>query len=174
MPEERDNLSRTKDWLTIAAILAGGIWALWIFVFDKIIEPRQAPQNLNIDAHLQRDGERNGLLALQVDVSVKNQSSRTVYIPEAAMLLTGHTIQRAAPTSEAFVAEVNKRFELRKGNEFSRSFSITQKESDVIGAGSFLTDWNLEPNEITSRHRVMYVDPSNYDQIVLTSPRTGA
>ena len=45
---------------------------------------------------------------------------------------------------------------------------LTQKESAVIGAGSFLTDCNLGPNEVASRDRVMYVEPSNYDPIVLT------
>lgn len=174
MPESRDKLSRLKDYVTIGAIIFTGLWALWLFYFKETILPLRAPQHVKTTARIRSVGMKDPYLAVEVSVSIANQSVRAVYVPAVAVLLTGVRIESGTATSGDFETEINAKFAKRKTEEdreteeFSRSWVIKKRDSEVLGVGNVLADWKLHPGEVVSRENVMYVKPGLYDQVVLS------
>lgn len=163
-----DKSARARDWLAVAAILGAGIWRLTTWYYQYIVIPGHAPQHVNISTQVTPAGEENGTLALRVNISLTNRSSRTVYIPEAAMLLAGYKARPSGWSCNQYFERANLRLRDRQVPELTSSYDRKASSGNLLGYGIFATSWQLEPGESMSRSHMMYVDTSGCDFITLT------
>lgn len=71
-------LAPTRDLIEIVAILAAGIWAIYVFAYEQRIKPAALPPSVLISGSLQKLGERNGLVQLGYKGTLRNTGSNDV------------------------------------------------------------------------------------------------
>lgn len=77
---ESGTLATARDVVEIVAILAAGIWALYVFAYEQRIKPANEPPSLLVAGSLHRVGERNGLVQVGFNGSVRNTGHTDVAI----------------------------------------------------------------------------------------------
>ncbi|MGQ0505326.1 MAG: hypothetical protein ACT4TC_08395 [Myxococcaceae bacterium] len=77
----RERLSMTKDILLIAATTLAGIWAMGTSYYQSIYVPAHEPALVTSEMTLTRTGERNGLVAVNARLTLKNRgrSARQIW-----------------------------------------------------------------------------------------------
>jgi hypothetical protein len=71
-------LAPTRDLIEIVAILAAGIWAIYVFAYEQRIKPAAQPPSVLISGSLHKLGERNGLVQLGYKGTLRNTGSTGV------------------------------------------------------------------------------------------------
>jgi hypothetical protein len=71
-------LAPTRDLIEIVAILAAGIWAIYVFAYEQRIKPAAQPPSVLISGSLHKLGERNGLVQLGYKGTLRNMGSTNV------------------------------------------------------------------------------------------------
>jgi hypothetical protein len=166
-------VARTVNlWAQTIAILAAGVWGVYTFVYLEIAKPAAAPINLSTQISVREAGrsptqpEEQGLLAIELEVTASNPSTRTVYLLSNYWRATG---VKVAPRADGFdwVAAANQHIDSRTpgaAGEHYRLFSGT-----LVASGSVMPDTELKPNESVSRSYVFYVAQGEYDLLDVES-----
>lgn len=77
---ESGTLATARDVVEIVAILAAGIWALYVFAYEQRIKPANEPPSLLVAGSLHRVGERKGLVQVGFSGTVRNAGHADVAI----------------------------------------------------------------------------------------------
>ncbi len=91
------SLDRSKIWAEIIGITLGGAFAFWKFVYEDHIVPSRYPPVLTTRCVLTKLSETDSLVWVQLDLSVKNNSHRRIYILQADYRVALQTYFHTAP-----------------------------------------------------------------------------
>lgn len=176
-----DNLKRQRFtrnanlWVQTIGILIAAVWGIYTFVYKEILAPQSAPTELIVDLSLKKAGtgdlqnkaQMHALIPVEIKVSAKNPSSRTLYLLPNVWVVYGHKIEPSHGRRSA--AEVGSSVEV-----VSSQNSIPQAESyclrlpgAVVAFGGLLSDDFLKPGEVSSRTFIIYVPRNEYDLLRL-------
>jgi hypothetical protein len=78
--DEAHALTPARDLIEIIAILAAGIWAIYIFAYEQRIKPASEPPSVLLSGSLHRLAERNGLVQVGFNGTVRNTGHNDVSI----------------------------------------------------------------------------------------------
>ncbi len=99
-PPGHRGVATARDILEILAILAAGIWALYVFVYEQRLKPAAEPPSVIFTGSLQRLGQHAGLIQFGVRGKVVNNGQTDVSIIALGFTADG---LRYAPLSKPFV-----------------------------------------------------------------------
>jgi hypothetical protein len=173
---ERSLAEKINTWVQIVAIVVGGGWGAYTFIYKEITMPRSAPINVSVSLELKKvgptavdvKGRSASAIAVEMQVSMKNPSSRKVNLLPSVWVAYGYTIVRA---------ENNERFDsiatnaLYSGVGFAeRGFAMTSRS--ILSVGRLFTDENLKPNETIARTHILHIAANTYDvlEVICESP----
>ena len=174
--EPTSRLNAIRDVVEIVAILAAGVWAFYTFVYENQIKPAASQPEAQIESSLTRLGTKNGLIAIQSHLEVKNVGVTDIWLyglAETVVAATVHVNRRAGapPPAENAIAY---------GDETGWS----ESHADRVFAFAFLTRLgdarskagvNLRVGVSTNFDRVFYVPANRYDELrTLVSIRYGS
>ncbi len=86
----RRHLTATiRDIVEVLAILAAGIWGVYVFVYEQRIKPAEAPPQIVVTGSLQRGVAHDGLLPIRYSVTIRNTGQLPFYTIAMAYAATG-------------------------------------------------------------------------------------
>ncbi|MFZ0031969.1 MAG: hypothetical protein WAK84_08855, partial [Candidatus Cybelea sp.] len=94
--ERNEPLGTLRDAVEVVAIVAAGIWALYVFAYEQRFKPASEPPSLRLTGSLYKLGTHNGLVQLAVKATIYNNGST-----DATLIATGFTADglRYAPNT---------------------------------------------------------------------------
>lgn len=166
-----------RNWVEIVAIIAAGIWAVWVFVYKRTIVPSRLPPHLVISTNLQEAGRKNvistnlqrveredSLVAIRAEVLVTNKSKTRVEVfaswfnaSAVNISYTGDEKDEKKEADTSFARTVIT--ELKKSPDVTSTLRHIQEDRvETVAAGRLLAEtmW-FDPNEEVSRRIVFYV-----------------
>ncbi|HEY3487896.1 MAG TPA: hypothetical protein VGL10_07510 [Gammaproteobacteria bacterium] len=70
-----------REWVQIALIVFTVGWTSYEFFFKEFIKPAQEPTALELDAKLERAGEKDGFIMIKGTIKANNPTNRRIYVP---------------------------------------------------------------------------------------------
>jgi hypothetical protein len=170
MAEGRSLAQDVNNWVQTVAIFGAGIWALYTFWYQAR-EVKSAPVNITLDLQLKKIGSDQrtsanngkGLVPIEVKVSARNPSSRTVYLLPSAWIAWGSKI--VSTTQPKPIRD----FKITGDTDDRRiELHVSNGEREVVGVGRlFQRDDSLRPGEIITRTLIIYVPPNEYNEVAV-------
>jgi hypothetical protein len=155
------DLPMIRDLVEIVAIVAAGIWAIYVFVYTDRIEPFQKPVAPVVDASMTVEGAKGDLLAVRISQSIKDVGPGTLRVMGRAANVTGNSVRipddrslRSSRTS-APTEEVDRRFAFAR---FETAFTYIDRQPFTLMAG-----------QTFSYSSIIYVPRNRYDALILDS-----
>lgn len=87
-----DRVALIRDVVEICALLAAGIWAIYVFIYTDRIQPFQKPLTLVVTNAVQPIGAKGNLLAVQLQESIRNDGQTDVRLLADAQTLVGRNL----------------------------------------------------------------------------------
>jgi hypothetical protein len=158
-------LTIARDVVEIVAIVAAGVWAFYTFVYENQIKPAQSQADVQVEASLERLGERKGLLAVDSRVTIHNVGIADVWIYGVAETVTGTTVSvrkrdvtTAAPSGGDLLTEPGWS---PSAPSAVYGFAFLTKLADANSKGGL----NLRPGETVPFDRIFYVASGRFDEM---------
>lgn len=165
-PPGHRGVATARDVLEIVAILAAGIWALYVFVYEQRLKPAGEPPSVIFTGSLHRLGQHAGLIQFGVRGKVVNNGQTDVSI--IALGFTGDGL-RYAPLSKPFVDRSIHSTTIyeRDARVASRTLvyrlvELTQLAEPKYGSGS-----HLHPGQEVPYSATFAVKSGEFDSITL-------
>ena len=159
-------LTRVRDIVEIVAIVAAGIWAFYTFVYENQIKPASSKPEMQIESSLTRIGERNGLIAVRSQLSVKNVGLTETWVYGLAESVVGTTVRARGvrgvppPQRDSFRIE-NAPAWIASTPTAVFAFASLTTLADPRSNESF----NFRPGQSAEFDRVFYVAAGRYDEL---------
>ena len=156
-------IGMVRDIVEIVAIVAAGIWAFYVFVYENRIVPSLAQPKVNFSASLQKVSQHDGLVGVRLEVSARNVGTVHAHFLAVATAVAGQNVQRITTSTQPAANDNSISYD---------AFYRTSKAVPVYESG-FVTslgdpqtpkDFALEPgNEYVVENRVFYVPVHRFD-----------
>jgi hypothetical protein len=154
-------LTTVRDLVEIVAIVAAGIWAIYVFVYTDRIEPFAKPVAPAVDATMTVEGAKGDLLAVRISQSIKDLGPGALHVMGRSANVTGNSVRipdsrslRSVPTKNP-AEEVDRRFAFAR---FETAFTYIDREAFWLASG-----------QTFSYSSIVYVPRSRYDALILDS-----
>jgi hypothetical protein len=150
-----------RDLVEIVAIVAAGIWAIYVFVYTDRIEPFQKPVAPVADASMTVEGAKGDLLAVRISQSLKNVGPGMLRVMGRSANVSGNTVRIPDNRSLRKVSmgnamdEVEERFTF---DHFETVFTYIVRQPYTLAAGQSF-----------SYSTIVYVPRNRYDGLILDS-----
>jgi hypothetical protein len=159
-------LSALRDVVEIVAILAAGIWAFYVFVYENNFKPSHAPPSINVTASLDKLGEHNGLVAIRIRVELRNSSSVSIRILGNAVTVYGQHV--ALISTKRLPFQTSNEVELRAFYRASQTVPVysSARLGKAVDPSSHY-DTELDPGDSSSEEDVFYIPHKAFDLLTL-------
>ncbi len=155
-----------RDVVEIVAILAAGMWALYVFAYEQRIKPAAEPPSLLLSGTLQRMGEHNGLLQVGFKGSVLNNGHA-----QASIIAVGFSAEglryatSGAPVLDRSVTGTT--FYQRDARVASRELVCRIVELTRFASTAYTGGFTLSPGQQVPYSAIFVVRKSQFDSITL-------
>ncbi len=174
---ERSLSERLNTWVQTFGIIVGSIivfiWGVFSFGYEKFWLPRSAPVNVTLNLSLKKGGiadnqqnmNQKPLVAIEMKVTAKNPSSRTVHLLPSAFIVWGHNVARRDIDMDNFIKEICKISISSLKTCNYNGFHFTRVKSSMIAIGRLLEDEFLRPNELVENCFTFFLPQGGYDML---------
>lgn len=180
-PSEQSFAQKINTWLQTIGIVVAAAWGAYTFIYKDIMLPKAAPVNVTVDLQLKKIGQPNlqmkhgknsedkVLIAIEMDVSATNPSSREVALLPSLWTAYGRKVE-ANPQNPDFSKDISSVINAKQGIQVEKE--TTYLSSSIVAVGRLFADTSLKPNERIARKIVFHILPNRYDliDVVATIP----
>lgn len=162
---ERDTISTIRDIVEIVAIIAAGVWAFYVFVYENGIKPSFAAPDVNVTATMQRLSTRNGLIAVKLSVQLHNVGTVKAHLLALVVNVEGQRV----------ISEAQPR--RRSGGEDYDNGGFFRLDAPIaVYTWGYLTHQGdpssqhgteLDPGSTIDNDRIFYVPAGRFDLLTL-------
>jgi hypothetical protein len=169
----RHTLAVVRDVVEIVAIVAAGVWAFYVFVYENRIKPATADPELNVTASMQRLSERKGLIAVALHLQLHNIGTVRAHLLGLAVNVSGKRVVSGVSHGRVELGGTQYRFQ---------GYYRTQPDVPVYGY-AYITrlgnpstgqDIALDPAASVEESRTFYVPQGRFDllEVGIDAPYT--
>src|SRR5450755_4209345 len=95
-----NRLAAVRDVVEIVAILAAGLWAMYVFIYENRIKPALLEPTVSVTATMEALGHDRGLTAVRLDTHIVNVGTvRARFLAYSVTVLGSQVNAVAAPKS---------------------------------------------------------------------------
>lgn len=161
-------------WVQTIAFVLAGVWGIYVFVYQEFSKPATAPINLTTQISVRPAGVRPSLtgpdgrplLAIELEVTASNPSTRTVYVLPSYWVAHGINVA-PRPASLDWVGLANAGIRDRVIGAAGEHYGFAR--TTLVASGAAIPDTELKPNESVTRSFVFYVPEGAYDLLDVES-----
>lgn len=160
-----------REWVQFSLLLFASVWAIYTFVWKEIWTPKSAPINISMNLELKEVGagdlktgnEQKSLLAVEMKISARNPSSRTIYLLPSVWLATGSRLAVENGDDNASFTKIADDSVNSSNGVYEAGRYFSYESSSTVAVGKLFYDDVLKPGETTSRTVLFYVPRDEYD-----------
>lgn len=156
------NKSKTINlWIQSIAIVVAGLWAVNVFMFEKIWMPFSAPAALNVEVSLKKISSNADKTTVEICINLNNPNVRKQFVLPSIFIVYGNSYSNNELTNfkDAYINE-----ELNIDDDSIISGFERTKDQDIISVGKIYGNWVFEPNEKATRTYIVEI-PNKYSNI---------
>jgi hypothetical protein len=161
---ESSTITVVRDIVEIVAIVAAGIWAFYVFVYENRIKPALLAPDVTITGTMQRVGTSRGLDAIRLQTVAHNVGTTAVkFLAYSVTIVGSHVVQSHRPwhpihsaNSDQFVLH----YRIVNPAVVYRLAYLTHDVDSRTTAGL-----HLQPGGINSDDELFYVPSGRYDRL---------
>lgn len=162
----RTTVGLVRDIVEVAAIIAAGAWAFYIFVYENRIKPSWANPEVTFAASMQRVGETNGLIAVRLHQSMHNFGAVPAYFLGVAVDVYGLRATPILLRNEPPQANTQYKYQaLYRTSKPEPVYSLAYVTRLADPASTQFTD--LDPGDTLENDYTFYVPRGRYDLLTL-------
>lgn len=164
--EGRGTTATIRDVVEILAIVAAGIWALYVFVYEQRIKPASEPPAILLTGSMQKVGQHNGLVQISYSAMVRNIGHADVYLIGEGFVAVGVTYSvKGAPSREHPLPGLS-RYQ-RDARVTSQSVVYRVAELTRFANTAYNSGFDVAPGVEVPFHGIILVKSGQVDSIVL-------
>jgi hypothetical protein len=164
--DRKDSTSTVRDVVEIVAILAAGIWAMYVFVYEQRIKPASEPPSLILTGSLHRLGAQNGLIRIGMNATILNNGHTNASLIATSFAADGLRYSaNAAPVTDRSIDGLTT-YE-RDGRISSRTLVYRIVELTRQISPKYSTSFTLAPGQSVPYSAIFVVKSGEFDTIVL-------
>ena len=155
-----------RDVVEIVAIIAAGIWAIYTFVYIERIKPSYDTPQVTMTGTLQREGERNGLVAFRYNVLFRNTGH--VQLVTIATAFSAIGLRYASPGRRVSRQSSGVTTYERDAREVSRTpvYRVVSLGNLAGGRGGL---YEIDPGNEIPESGIFFVRRADFDEVLLTA-----
>jgi hypothetical protein len=158
-----------RDIVEIVAIVAAGVWAIYTFIYVEHIKPAGETPRILVTGTLEREGERDGLVALRYNATIRNAGETPIYLLGTAFSGNGlRFTTNSTPHVSTMDAGGSALFERDAHTRSSTPIYRTWQLSSYAGT-SYHGGYELEPGEVLPLSDVFLVRGKDFDEVRLNA-----
>ncbi len=156
----------TRDIIEIVAILAAGIWAIYVFAYEQRIKPAAEPPSVLLSGSIRAIGVRNGLVQLGYKGSIRNTGQSDVAIIALGFTANGlkYTTQGAPYLNRQYPG--TSLYE-RAGHAGARTLLYRQVELTRFADPAYGSGVTISPGEEVPYSGIFLVRRGEFDAVTL-------
>ena len=170
--QKRSIAQELNTWVQTIGILIAALWGAYTFIYKEITVPKTAPVEVTVELQLKKivrpdsqrqQGKNKALIAVEMEVSAKNPTSRKIYLLPSAWVAYGIKVEALSKNLE-YSKQVTATVNAKRGGQIEK---YARQSSDIVpvASGSLFQDDFLTPNGKVTRTIVFHVPPGGYDLI---------
>ena len=163
---ESNPIATIRDIVEVVAIVAAGIWALYVFAYEQRIKPSSEPPELLVTGALHKLGVHNRLVQLAYNVTVRNVGHADVYIIGAAFVADGITYS-AAGAPMTYEPAPGLTTYVRDARVASRTLVYRTMELTRYASKQFNGGFDLSPDQQLPYSGIFLVKQNAFDSVEL-------
>jgi len=164
--DNKDTTSTIRDVVEIVAILAAGVWALYVFVYEQRIKPASEPPSLILTGSLHRLGAHDGLIRIGMTASILNNGHTDATLIATSFAAEGlRYTANAAPTTDRSIDGLTT-YE-RDGRIASRTLVYRVVELTRQVSPKYSTSFTVGPGQTVPYSAIFVVKSGEFDSIAL-------
>ncbi len=164
--ERNEPLGTLRDAVEIVAIVAAGLWALYVFAYEQRLKPASQPPSLRLTGTLHKLGTHNGMVQLAIKATISNNGST-----DAALIATGFTAEglRYAPNSTPTVDRSINGLTMyqRDAHVASRTLVYRTVEMTRLASPKYSSSFTLQPGQELPYSAIFAIKAGEFDVVVL-------
>lgn len=164
--ERNEPLGTLRDAVEIVAIVAAGLWALYVFAYEQRLKPASEPPSLRLTGSLYRVGTHNGLVQLAIKATISNNGST-----DASLIATGFTADglRYAPNSTPAVDRAINGLTIyqRDARVASRTVIYRTVEMTRLASPKYSSSFTLQPGQELPYSEIFAIKAGEFDAVAL-------
>lgn len=174
-PPARSRSEPVRLWVQAVAVpVVATLFTLVAFYYKEILIPSTAPINLTTDVSVKPAGrsatsneQDKGLEAIELTITARNPSSRTIYLLANSWMAFGHKVKESHDNDEEEGAWLKNMPEAISAKSYTvvEGKHYIKDSGTVIALGNVFRDNLLHPNEKVSATYVFHVPQGIYDYI---------
>lgn len=147
----------TRDLVEILALIVAGVWAFYIFAYENRIKPSFTNPQVEFGATMAKVGERNGLIAVQLNTETRNIGQVPAHLIGYAIWIYGCQIEPSdrpqAPTGGSGQLNLEGAFYRRSACKPVYGYGYVT----VLGDPKVTADLLLQPGDDEKSQDVFFV-----------------
>lgn len=155
-----------RDTVEVIAIVAAGIWAFYVFVYENRIVPAMAQPDINYSATLEKVSRHNGLVGIQLQTEMHNVGTVRVHLLGYATAVLGERIEAVASPIPPL-----QTFQAVKFEPFSRTSDarVVYEEAQLtaLADARVKKDDALDPGGDQRLETIFYVPENRFDRLTV-------
>lgn len=159
-------IATIRDVVEVVAIVAAGIWALYVFVYEQRIKPASEPPAVLLTGSMQKVGQHNGLVQISYSATVRNIGHADVYLIGEGFVAVGITYSaHGAPSREQPLPGLSQY--QRDARIASQSVVYRVAELTRFANAAYNNGFDVAPGVEVPFHGIILVKTGQVDSIVL-------
>jgi hypothetical protein len=164
--ERNEPLGTLRDAIEIVAIVAAGLWALYVFAYEQRLKPASAPPSLRLTGSLSKAGTHNGLVQLAIKATISNNGST-----DASLIATGFTAEglRYAPNGTPVFDRAIDGLTIyqRDARVASRTVIYRTVEMTRLASPKYSGSFTLQPGQELPYSEIFAIKAGEFDAVAL-------
>jgi hypothetical protein len=163
--ERNEPLGTLRDVVEIVAIVAAGLWALYVFAYEQRFKPASEPPSLRLTGSLYKLGTHKGLVQLAIKATISNNGSTN-----ATLIATGFTADglRYAPNRvPALDRSEGLTLYQRDAHVVSRTLIYRTVEMTRLASPKYSSSFTLQPGQELPYSAIFAIKAGQFDAVAL-------
>jgi hypothetical protein len=158
---------RINQWVQIGALLLGGVWAIYTFVYKELVLPASSPPHINTSISFARAGAAHqnsphGVLAIDAKFKIRNESKRSISVLPSYFAVWGKKLTDDCDAQDSFATNAN---EVLASGGLLAVRHCALGSARLVAVGSPFRDWTLAPHETSTENVLFHVPSGEYDYL---------
>ncbi|HEY6450357.1 MAG TPA: hypothetical protein VIX60_06735 [Candidatus Cybelea sp.] len=164
--ERNEPLGTLRDAVEIVAIVAAGLWALYVFAYEQRFKPASEPPSLRLTGSLHKLGTHNGLVQLAIKATISNNGST-----DATLIATGFTADglryasNSTPTVDRSINGLT--MYQRDAHVASRTLIYRTVEMTRLASPKYSSSFTLQPGQELPYSAIFAIKAGEFDAVTL-------
>jgi hypothetical protein len=163
---EPNLIATIRDVVEIVAIIAAGMWAFYVFVYENRIKPSFATPDINVTASMQRLSTHKGLIAVGLHVEYHNVGTVPARFLAVAVNVYGQRVAVQTPKPHKMKLGIDYDSSDYYGTD-QRAAVYTWAYVNKPGNPSSTHETALDPGSTIENDRIFYVPRGRFDFLTL-------